>query len=392
MKEITKLIILTVALTISITHAKVFKASGSEPLEVWLPKSSKNVTYQAKKITPKKSGKKKKRNKGLRFSHRKGQKNQEHILRVTADGIKQSDIVLSEGTRINQPDEFPTGYANYHPSAKQQFLIQASELHSAGFKGSSTISALSFYVEHPIHAFFTHYKGIKEFTIRMGHTMQRELLREEHGLITVHQGNNIIEQQHWNLHDFSQPFHWDGYRNIVIELSCKSEKHSANAAVLQNSTPFHSSLLRVGQSSSISTVKQRPTMRLSLAGNAHEPLVMARGLYDKERNDFYGISSSGAFMLWENDTWNTIQSSVVGSIKDIVLLSNGALCALNNDNEIFVKASSTSPWAKHKARRAPVTLDKIGRGNESDVILGLDDAHQQVYQLEAQGWKLIAEF
>ena len=375
--------------TLCTSYAKVFKATGKQPLEVWLPKASKNVSY-LKKASDKKQHKKS--NTGLKFRNKKGAQNQAQILRVTADGIKQSTVVLSAGSDINQLDGFPTGYANYHQNTTQQFLIRASELHEAGFTGSSSIDALSFYVEHPTKIFFKYYKGIGTYTISIGHSMQSELQSEERNLTQVHTVKDFIEQPHWNRHEFSQPFYWDGYRNIIVEVTCSADKHSANASVQQSSTPFSSSLLRLAGNTSISTSKQRPTIRLSLAGNAHEPLVITRGALDTENNNFYGVSNKGHILLWEDDTWNEIPSKVVGHIRDIVLLSTGALCALTSTNELFIKAAPTAPWHKHKAHKAPVTLAKIGKGHDSDVILGLDESHQNMYQLEAQGWKHIVGF
>ncbi|MCS6934541.1 MAG: choice-of-anchor L domain-containing protein [Chitinophagales bacterium] len=103
-------------------------------------------------------------------------------------------------------------FGNFGSGQRMQILYRASELQAAGIS-PCTITDLAFdLVSQGTFAPFDN------FTIKMGCTDVDELDAWQTGLSTVYQGSYTLNGSGWNTISFSNPYDWDGYSNLIVEI------------------------------------------------------------------------------------------------------------------------------------------------------------------------------
>lgn len=147
-------------------------------------------------------------------------------------------------------------------------LIPAPELAAQGLS-AGLISSLAFDVAQ------VNGVGLNDFTIKMGHTTEWEMVAWETGLSTVYSEVSYTEVAGWNVHQFQTPFQWNGVDNLVVEVCFNNSGWTGNAAVRQTQTPYPSTIFYRADASGVcgSTATTnfaflRPNMQLGTSGGA----------------------------------------------------------------------------------------------------------------------------
>ncbi len=147
-------------------------------------------------------------------------------------------ITIGTGTAYNTTSGFPAPYGNFYKSARHQILILASELLSNG-GAAGLINSLSFSVYIPNNC-----AALQGFTIKMKHTTANVVTAWEYtDWATVFTATTAYQPvAGWNLHQFDEPFIWDGVSNLLIE-TCFSNypaSYTQNASHYYTVTPANS--------------------------------------------------------------------------------------------------------------------------------------------------------
>ncbi|HRX97941.1 MAG TPA: GEVED domain-containing protein [Bacteroidales bacterium] len=154
--------------------------------------------------------------------------------------VMPSTVTLGQGTDSNSPTGWPTPYGTYYKNFRQQYLIHASELINCGF-GEGPITAIAFDV-----AALNNCSPMPNYTIQLKHTNAQELTsvfdNEPYQLVWSHP--EFLPVQGWNTHQFFEPFFWNGFENVLIDICCDliPGYYTQNASVFYTPTEFYSCL------------------------------------------------------------------------------------------------------------------------------------------------------
>jgi hypothetical protein len=187
------------------------------------------------------------------------------FLALSLDMSAQSVFTIGNGTLVNSPQDYPTPYGNYYFGSKEQYLIKASELQSAGATAGN-ISKLEFNVSGMTSV------PLNGFTIKMGYYYDTTLYSNfVQNLTTVYSVGSYTDFLGWNGHSFQTPFFWDGYNNIIVEVCFNNTNYIGNAGVYSTATTFvstlnyHNDAMGICNETSGNPFYQRPNMRLTIA-------------------------------------------------------------------------------------------------------------------------------
>ncbi|MCF8298581.1 MAG: hypothetical protein K9J13_13620, partial [Saprospiraceae bacterium] len=142
-------------------------------------------------------------------------------------------VIVGTGTLANTGTQDGSPYANYYWGAKNQYLITAADLISAGV-GTGAINSLAFDVTN-VNAC----PALDNFTIKLKNTTSTALTTSwETGVTTVYTISSYQPVLGWNTHAFSTPFIWDGVSNILVETCFNNTSYvnNGNASVSQTNT------------------------------------------------------------------------------------------------------------------------------------------------------------
>lgn len=171
-------------------------------------------------------------------------------LMVPIDGLLlgQTTIELGTGTFINDQFESPSPYGNALPGSRHQLLFPASELQAAGMTVGS-ISGLGFHVFQPSTG------TLEGFSIRIGSTTANSLTNTwETGGTTVWGPQNYQDTAGWSMHEFSDPFEWDGVSNVYVETCfANASITTQNAQMYLSFFAFNACVSRISSNPTICT-------------------------------------------------------------------------------------------------------------------------------------------
>ncbi|MFN3530052.1 MAG: T9SS type A sorting domain-containing protein [Bacteroidia bacterium] len=194
--------------------------------------------------------------------------NEVNIVWSEAGSSAPMTATIGTGTLVNTNISYPAPYGNYYWGARHQMLIPAPELAAQGLS-AGLISSLAFDVAQ------VNGVGLNDFTIKMGHTTEWEMVAWETGLSTVYSEVSYTEVAGWNVHQFQTPFQWNGVDNLVVEVCFNNSGWTGNAAVRQTQTPYPSTIFYRADASGVcgSTATTnfaflRPNMQLGTSGGA----------------------------------------------------------------------------------------------------------------------------
>lgn len=176
----------------------------------------------------------------------------------------QSTIIIGNGTSVNSYSDYPTPYGNYYWGSKEQYLVRASEMISAGATAGN-ISDISFNVSG------VNGVALQGFAIKMGTTTDTTMGNYFYnGLMPVYTTGSYIEFYGWNTHNFQNQFYFDGVSNLIIEVCFNNTNWTNNAGVYSTSTSYPSSLsynddaMGICSQTNGQTYSQRPNMKFTI--------------------------------------------------------------------------------------------------------------------------------
>jgi len=154
--------------------------------------------------------------------------------------LAQADITIGYEPSFNSRSQGPTPYSTYHYSFRQQYLLLASEIEDAG-GAAGLINSVAFNVRAVNNCY-----PMMNYTIRLKHTEQTSLTNafEEGSYHTALQQDYYQPVTGWNVHNFSNPFIWDGTSNLLVEVVTflNQSNWSFHASAFLSYTGFNSSL------------------------------------------------------------------------------------------------------------------------------------------------------
>ena len=191
----------------------------------------------------------------------------------TQNTYAQSTITIGTGTITNSSTSYPSAYGQYFTGDKNQYLILASELQSAG-ASAGLIRSLAFDIVTATTATSSG-ANLTGFNIKIGSTTATSLTSWQTGLTSVFSTSSYTSTTGWNTHNFTTSFMWDGTSNIVIETCfdnyVSGGDYSNNAVCNQTSTSFASTINYhsdgggvCASSSTPNSYSQRPNMKLGI--------------------------------------------------------------------------------------------------------------------------------
>ncbi len=250
-----------------------------------------------------------------------------------------ANATIGSGTYYSS-SSYRTPFAGGYISSKRQYLLQTSELNTAGLSGPSTLTQLAFNVlSAPANSVY------ENFTIKLGCTSISTTTNNfVQGLTTVFDPGTINLNNGWNTFVFNRTFDWDGSSNLIVEICYLNSNTGSNASVYleyisydcvtyrYGSTPmcseptgydyYYRPFMRFGHCSSTSpqgvAYSWSPTIGVSNA-NIAEPIItpVASNQYIITVTD----TSSGCLWL---DTMDIITSSAnlsMNTLQDTTLCS-----------------------------------------------------------------------
>jgi len=139
---------------------------------------------------------------------------------------------IGTDTVRNSAGTYPSPYGNWFWGAKNQFLIQASELVASGMSAGD-IYSISFDVYEAATT------SLDDFQVSIKLTSDPDLSAGiQNGLTTVASPQSYSDIDGWNLHDFSTPFFWDGSSNIIIETCFNNSSWSFPGNAIMNMSTY----------------------------------------------------------------------------------------------------------------------------------------------------------
>lgn len=126
---------------------------------------------------------------------------------------------IGSGTSLNTTGTDNTPFGNYFEGRKEQYLITASELTTAGVGSERSISRLAFNVDN-----IGTCNGLNNFVIYMKNTSSTSLSTTwETGLTQVYSLSSYQPVVSWNEITFDNSFLWNGTSNVLIEVCFNDE-------------------------------------------------------------------------------------------------------------------------------------------------------------------------
>jgi hypothetical protein len=169
----------------------------------------------------------------------------------------QTTVTIGTGTTPNPSGsmaDYPAAYGQYYTGARYQILVPASEIIAAGGSGGY-ISSLSFNVTTPAPPSTTSQQNLKNFTIKIGTTLQDSITSFQSGLTQVYTVPSFISQAGINTHTFNNNFFWDGISNIIIETCfdnyVSSGDYSSNSVGFTSATSYKSVIVYYSDGGSV---------------------------------------------------------------------------------------------------------------------------------------------
>ncbi len=194
------------------------------------------------------------------------------------------DIVIGTGTSINTTTGTPTPYGTYYKNFRQQYLYTADEIINAGGFASS-ISSIAFNVSAVNNC-----SPMPNYTIRLKHTDQQALSTtfETGEYSTVFVQDGFSPENGWNTHQFSTPFVWNGYSNLIVDIiTTMVSTYTQNASVyytpttgVNTSLRYHSDTVDAGSATTGTPTVNRANIRLGLYASNTPILVVTPDVYD----------------------------------------------------------------------------------------------------------------
>jgi hypothetical protein len=141
-------------------------------------------------------------------------------------------VSVGDGTSHNDLTGYPAVYGGYYNNAREQYLIESTEL-VVGGGGPGNITSLSFNVFDPNLC-----GALPNFTIRMGHTAATALgVDFITGLMQVYSVSSYQPHPGLNTHVFDTPFLWDGTSSVVVEVTFDFQSaYTQNASIYYTPT------------------------------------------------------------------------------------------------------------------------------------------------------------
>jgi len=172
---------------------------------------------------------------------------------------------VGTGTLNNASNAFPSPFANYYETSRQQYLYRSTELQASGLK-AGTLRSVSF----DITALNTA-GTLREYTVRLLCTSATSITTFASGTQTVFGPVTYTPVTGVNTLPFSTPFNWDGSSNIIVEichnndLGSTTSEWTSNVSSRFTTTSFGSCVIRnidnIGSQCTNTTVTQTSTNR-----------------------------------------------------------------------------------------------------------------------------------
>mgnify|MGYP000934432997 CR=1 FL=1 len=271
---------------------------------------------------------------------------------------------MSVGTNVqqNSATTFPAPYSRYYGGQRYQFIVQASELSTAGFGANSTITSIAF----PVASFGANWGvsafDIQNYIISVGATTLTSLSAFQTGLTQVFGPVNYSPTVGYNnIHAFSTPFVWNGTDNLVIETAFSNSVSGTSAdAVIQYTTGASagSSIIYRADNVSAATIYTTTTISLTYASRVDFKLFgTTSGVFSwSPSND---LSSSSGTLVTSTPTvsktytlslYNGVCTTTSSAVANVVigptlsLAGTGTICS-GNVATLSVSGASSYSWS-----------------------------------------------
>lgn len=173
------------------------------------------------------------------------------------------------GSGINTTTTY-TPYKGIWHDAKFQFIIEASELVSAGVNAGDDLTSLGFEVSSVASS-----QAYSGFTISIAHTSNTNFTSVAFlspVFTNVYSSNYTVSSTGWNDHIFTTNFTWNGTDNIVIQVCYDNTSFTSSDAVYYSSTSDDKTCYEYADNASgcslsaYATTVNRPNMRIAHSG------------------------------------------------------------------------------------------------------------------------------
>lgn len=249
---------------------------------------------------------------------------------ISIDDIKVEEsyplnVTIGTGNNFNYPQVYPAVYGGYYKNAREQYIITASELTSAGAK-AGYIDQIGFSVQS------TNDCGpLPNFTLSMGTTTATSFTGDSFltGLKDVFYSPSYTPYVGTNPHILNTPFYWNGTSNLVIQASFTMRQiWSANTSIAYSNYSADQTLYYRSDEVAWDTVttgtrsNRRPNIKLSIAcpsGGAPLPPIVS--LSYPEHYSF--VPKAGFNCAWKPDL-------VSGGVPDYYILY-----ASTDENDLY---------------------------------------------------------
>ena len=147
-------------------------------------------------------------------------------------------IVLGEGESYYDGNVYPAPYGATTRGAKHQLLVLAEEIYNAG-GGPGDLTSLAFNIPELVSVL-----GLVNFEIKLKQTDINNLGEEwdSEGFTSVFQNSSLVNVANWNIHEFNNPFPWDGASNILVDVCFNNPLMAFAHNHTYYSTTMHSSV------------------------------------------------------------------------------------------------------------------------------------------------------
>ena len=149
-------------------------------------------------------------------------------------------IGIGHGNAINTDVGAPAPYGTYYKAFRQQFLLRADEIYTAG-----GIPGIFLGLAFNVYS-IGNCTTMSNYRIRLKETDQTVLdtTFETGEYTTVWQRASYMPVTDWNVHTFDEPFLWNGISNVIVEIvtGVLITPPSNNALTHYSTTDFPSSL------------------------------------------------------------------------------------------------------------------------------------------------------
>lgn len=196
---------------------------------------------------------------------------------ITTDACDTVTIdTVGTGTATNAFNGFPAPYGG-NRNAKQQFLLRAGDIDSAGITGDIKLSSLAFLISQDNFIL-----NVDNFEINIGCTSLDSLPPDTFisGLFNVFDSSSVsipsgTFSPTWKNHVFDNSFVWDGTSNLVVEVCWQNGSatglvnsfHRLTNTSYRSSTFFASNTENACLADSIDgSANRRPNMRFGYCG------------------------------------------------------------------------------------------------------------------------------